>query len=460
MPDKDPFVLRMQPKVAKFEQQLEDLFVDPDGLIYNVIHDKHRRPYKAEDFAPTDRYRPIWEQQGWPTIEAFTNYENTPHQTGLYLAYQAYRYQVTGDPVCLQRGGRTLEAVKCNFDIGEKVLERGYWPKPFGGLSEARRSKDMTPDNNFELVLGLSKYLDVAPPDQHAVAAEVLQGIIDFYVRHNFDHSWLLERGYRGLFDYVNTYHYHCGPAIICYLKIAADHFGPEPYQRLYQQLLNTRNELCNSLFETHVQKQQRLGDAYWTHPDITLYHNYPDYLLKDKQMGIVTIGGAWSAVGESIGYLAQHDPDRPDFFHDAAAHWFTDEIEPSYAGAGWGYLRVAYDYRSKKILLTPPEIHKQIIAESEKGKPHVGMHNNLDGKLSAGVWLLASMGLHLANPDIGAGEFTKQLLIDIEEPNLRTFADPDQGQWAEGKKHVLTQYVGPLFWLHTYYCGKYHQAW
>ena len=455
----DTISMELEDKAARFEQHFEDLFIDPDGLSYNVIHKKHNRPYRAEDFSPTDGYRPIWQEQGWPTIEAFTNYENTPAHTGLYLAYQTYRYQVTGQSVCLDRAQRSLDAIKRNFEIGEKALERGYWPKPFGGLSQAHRSKDMTPDNNFDLILGLNKYLDVASSAQYDLAAEILKGIIDFYVRHNFDHNWLLEKGYRGLFDYVNTYHHHVGPIMICYMKIAADRFGPDPYQQLYETLLKTRNDTFNSRFETHVQKQQRLGDAYWSHPDMTAYHSYPDHLLKKKELGIVTIGGAWSSVGESLGYLAHHDPEKADCFRTAAQHWLVEDIEPSYAGNGWGHTRVAYDYREKKKLLTPPAIIREI-AKDKTPRPHKGMHNSPDASLSGGIWTLASMGLHLANPDIGADKFTMRLLSDLDEESLCTFNESERENWPPEKQHVTTQYLGPLFWLHTYYCGKYHRLW
>ena len=74
MSQNDKLLPILQEKAARFEQQLEDLFIDPDGLVYNCIHNKYRRPYKAEDFSPTDSYRQIWRDQGWPTIEAFTNW--------------------------------------------------------------------------------------------------------------------------------------------------------------------------------------------------------------------------------------------------------------------------------------------------------------------------------------------------------------------------------------------------
>ena len=452
------FAVEMEEKAERFDRQLEESFVDPDGLIYNMVHSPGFRPYRAEDLSSDDKYRPIWKEQGWPTIEAWANYENTPHTVGCYLGYQAYRYRVTGEPRCLERAARTFAAVKRNFEIGEKVLERGYWPKPFGGLGEAHRSKDMTPDCNFGLVSGLNTYLDVAPPALRDEASEILKAIIDFYVKHNFDHSWLLEKGYRGLFNYITDFHYHVGPILCCYMKIAADRFGPDPYQGIYEEMLEIDNGNFNSRFETNVQMQQRLGDAYWS-TTAADYFTYPDEIRAERPIGIVTVGGAWSGVSESIGYLAEHDPDRVDFYRTQAEHWFNEELEPSYAGDGWGYLRTTYDNRSKCRIPMSREALEEIYRES--ARPHRGMTNFLrDGKLTGSPWVTATVCLHRANPDIGAGEFTRRVLREMDEPSMLFFGPPATGSWPAGRGWYATNYLGPLFWLHTFYYGRYHGFW
>jgi hypothetical protein len=448
----------MNEKAERLDQQLEELFVDPDGLIYNMVHFPARRPYRAEDFTPDDRFRPIWEEQGWPTIEAWANYENTPHTVGCYLGYQAFRYQVTGEERCLERAARTFAAVKRNFDIGEKVLERGYWPKPFGGLGQAHRSKDMTPDCNFGLVVGLNAYLDVAPASLRDQAGEILKAILDFYVKHDFDHSPLLEKGYRGLFDYINTYHYHVGPILCCYMKIAANRFGPSPYQEAYEGFLALDNGAFNSRFETQVQQQQRLGDAYWSTAAAD-YFTYPDDIRAQRPIGIVTVGGAWSGVSESIGYLAAHDADRAGFYRAQAEHWLNEELKPSYAGNGWGYLRTTYDARAKRRIPISREALEAIYRDRDR--PHRGMTNFMrDGKLSGSPWATAAVCLHHADPHIGAGEFTQRVLRELDEPSMHFFGPTATGEWPAGTEWYRTNYMGPVYWLHTYYYGRCHGFW
>ena len=180
------------------------------------------------------------------------------------------------------------------------------------------------------------------------------------------------------------------------------------------------------------------------------------------RELGIITIGGAWSGVSEAIGYLARHDTERTDLFRTQAEHWFKEELEPSYAGDGWGYLRVTYDYRSKKVLLTPPDLLEAIANEMIASTgPHKGFSSVMrDGLLSASIWALATMALHLANPEIGAGDFTKRLLLELDEPSLCVFNAAQAGKWPPGFEWLKTQYQGVLYWLHTYYCGKFHGTW
>jgi hypothetical protein len=449
----------LEKKAERLDRQLEECFVDPDGLIYNMVHSPGFRPYRAEDFSPDDMYRPMWKEQGWPTIEAWANYENTPHTLGCYLSYQSYRYQVTGEARCLDRAARTFDALKRNFEIGERVLERGYWPKPFGGLGEAHRSKDMTPDCNFGLVSGLDSYLNVAPSPLREEASEILKAIIDFYVKYDFDHSWLIEKGYRGLFNYVADFGYHVAPIVICYMKIAADRFGPDPYQRIYEEMLEIDNGNFNSRFETNVQMQKRLGDAYWSSTAAD-YFTYPDEMKAARPANIVSIGGGWSGVSESIGYLAEHDPDRADFFRAQAERWFIDEMRPGYAGDGWGYMRTMYDHHAKQRVPMSQELLERIYAEPIS-KPYRGMANFMcDSKLTGSPWVTATVCLHHANPDIGAGEFTKQVLLEMDVPSLHFFGPPATGEWPKGRGWYATNYLGPVFWLHTYYYGRHHRFW
>ena len=75
------------------------------------------------------------------------------------------------------------------------------------------------------------------------------------------------------------------------------------------------------------------------------------------RPTNIVSVGGGWSGVSESIGYLAEHDPDRADFFRTQAEHWFNEEMKLGYAGEGWGYLRTMYDHHAKQRVPMSKEV-------------------------------------------------------------------------------------------------------
>jgi hypothetical protein len=82
------------------------------------------------------------------------------------------------------------------------------------------------------------------------------------------------------------------------------------------------------------------------------------------------------------------------------------------------------------------------------------------DSKLTGSPWVTATVCLHHANPDIGAGEFTKQVLLEMDVPSLHFFGPPATGEWPKGRGWYATNYLGPVFWLHTYYYGRHHRFW
>ena len=177
-------LLGCEEKVRAF---VEAHMTDECGLIYSHLNARTLRPWTAEELRKFDT-QPIYnKERGDPAGQLA--YEDTLMATGEYALSQVLRFKATGDPPALTAAAHPVYAILRVLFAGEEY-ERGYLPKPHGGMRRAAYSHEISPDKYVKCAVALRAYQSYAPPSLRKTIDGYLVAIADYFFNRHFMHPY------------------------------------------------------------------------------------------------------------------------------------------------------------------------------------------------------------------------------------------------------------------------------
>ena len=101
---------KLEHRAEALTRLLVDAAMDEYGLVPMVMHADPLRRLRDEDIDET-----AWRKEGCSRAGFFTH-ENTGMATGAFLAGQALRYRVTGDPAAMRDAQRAFGGIRHVFN--------------------------------------------------------------------------------------------------------------------------------------------------------------------------------------------------------------------------------------------------------------------------------------------------------------------------------------------------------
>jgi hypothetical protein len=164
---------------------VETYMVDECGLVYSFLNAKTLKPWtdtelKAYNLMPVCH----------PNINSpadYYAYENSLMGTGEYAASQVARYEATGEGEALASAGHQIGAIMQVFEQGA-LFEKGFLPKPFGGIRRCAYSHELSPDQHIKALVAMRAYQPYAPPSLKRRMDEYIVALADYHMARGFNH--------------------------------------------------------------------------------------------------------------------------------------------------------------------------------------------------------------------------------------------------------------------------------
>jgi hypothetical protein len=177
----------LQDHEAKIRAFVEDRMTDECGLIYSHLNARTLKPWTAEELRDLDT-QPIYnKERGDPAGQLA--YEDSLMATGEYALSQVLRFTVTGDALALAAAAHPVYAILRVLYEGD-YYERGFLPKPHGGMRKAAYSHEISPDQYIKCYVALRAYQPVAPPSLRKTIDAYLVAVADYFLNRNFMHPY------------------------------------------------------------------------------------------------------------------------------------------------------------------------------------------------------------------------------------------------------------------------------
>jgi len=175
-------------KLEKDEENIsnfiENHMVDECGLVYGAINADTLRPWTDNELLAYDLFSPAKKGPA-----DFTAYEDSLMATGEYALGQLIKYQVTQDPKALTTASQQVYAILRVLYEGE-LYEKGYLPKPYGGIRKASYSHEISPDQYIKAYIALRAYQPYAPKSLNRTIDSYLVAIADYFLIRGFSHPY------------------------------------------------------------------------------------------------------------------------------------------------------------------------------------------------------------------------------------------------------------------------------
>jgi hypothetical protein len=174
---------------ADMERFVEEKLLDEAGLLRSFLNKDTLRPWTNDELkAAGFDFRILYRfERG--KADGVLAYEDTLMATSEYGLAQLEKYRATGEAVALASAAWEVAALLRVLFEGEQH-ERGYLPKPHGGMRRAGWSHEISPDQIIKGVVTLRAFQPWAPPAQRATIDGHLVAIADYFVHRNFVHPY------------------------------------------------------------------------------------------------------------------------------------------------------------------------------------------------------------------------------------------------------------------------------
>lgn len=221
----------------QFRRFVEEHLLDEDGLVYSYVRQDTLRPWTNTELQAAGFDFPVLYRFERGKAEEVLAYEDTLMATAEYGLSQIERFRATGAPGALASAERETAALLRVLFEGEKH-EKGYLPKPHGGMRRAAYSHEISPDQYIKTVVTLRAFQPYAPPAQQRVIDAYLVAMANYFINRNFVHP------YRDRTLVAAETHVHALSLYVPLLMVAANITG----QSRYRELLNPFDPLLDRL--------------------------------------------------------------------------------------------------------------------------------------------------------------------------------------------------------------------
>jgi hypothetical protein len=176
---------KLESRERKIRNFVEKYMIDECGLMYSFMNAKTLKPWtdaelKAYNLLPVCH----------PNINSpgeYYAYENSLMGTGEYASSQLARFDVTGDGEALGTAAHQISAIMQVFYQGA-LFEKGFLPKPFGGIRKCAYSHELSPDQQVKCLTALKDYQKYAPASQKKIIDDYIVALADYHCARGFIH--------------------------------------------------------------------------------------------------------------------------------------------------------------------------------------------------------------------------------------------------------------------------------
>lgn len=163
---------------------IENILLDECGLVLSHLNVNTLKPWTNEECA--GHSHPFLHSHiGDPA--SYIAYEDSLMATAEYATSQIDRYEITKEPEALVAAAHPIYALLRTLYQGE-LYEKGFLPKPFGGIRAAAYSHEISFDQYIKVVIALKSYQKYASPALMKVINDYFVAIADYFLARNFIH--------------------------------------------------------------------------------------------------------------------------------------------------------------------------------------------------------------------------------------------------------------------------------
>lgn len=197
--------------------------LDGDGLCRSMLCAETLLPWTKDNVSKLDQRRMADMFQNSPDIAGCVTYENALMATGEFTASQIARYHVTKDETARELAHRCIRGLLAVIEEGRHHMP-GWLPKPFGGVSRARDSHEMSVDQYTKAVVALHAWRPQAEAKEQALIDRFFIDAADFFIARKWRHA------YRHRTIVTAATHHHALGLYVPLVVLAAKRSGKESY--------------------------------------------------------------------------------------------------------------------------------------------------------------------------------------------------------------------------------------
>lgn len=176
--------------LRRVEQTIVDFIAqhltDEHGLLWSHLHAQTLKPWTKEQIAAQSPELDFYDVRRGDAVGQLA-YEDSLMATGEFALSRILKFRATGDEVALHHAAAPIHALLRVLEEGAKY-ERGYLPKPHGGLLRAAYSHEISVDQYIKTITALRAWQPHASLHQRNLIDEHLVAMADYHLIRNFAH--------------------------------------------------------------------------------------------------------------------------------------------------------------------------------------------------------------------------------------------------------------------------------
>lgn len=293
--------------------------LDVDGLCRSMLCAETLQPWTKDNVSRLDQRRMTDMFQNSPDIAAYVNYENALMATSEFALSQIVKHRVTKDAAARELAHRCIRGLLAVIDEGRHYMP-GWLPKPFGGVSCARDSHEMSVDQYAKTVVALHAWRPLADAKEQAIIDQFFIDAADFFIARKWKHA------YRHRTIVTAATHHHALGLYVPLVVLAAKASGRDRYfgeLANFDEPINTA--LANDGLESGFNGISLISEGF----HLAIQAGATDKRLPQMIEKLWQVG-ARCVDDKGIGFIANkdHDPDSqaPRL---AAIATFVDALNP-----------------------------------------------------------------------------------------------------------------------------------
>ena len=311
-------------ELSSIEKTMHDFvmqrMLDDDGLCRSMLCAETLQSWTIDNIAKLDQRRMADMFQNSPDIAGCVNYENALMATSEFTVSQIARYCVTKDEAARELAHRCIRGLLAVVEEGRHYMP-GWLPKPFGGVSHARDSHEMSVDQYTKAVVALHAWRPLAKAGEQTLIDRFFIDAADFFIARKWRHA------YRHRTIVTAATHHHALGLYVPLVSLAAKASGKESYLAElanFDEAINAA--LANDGLESGFNGVSLIAEGF----HLAIQAGATDKRLPqmiEKLWGI----GARCVDDKGIGFIANKDRD-PDSQAPrlAAIATFVDALNPA----------------------------------------------------------------------------------------------------------------------------------